>query len=499
LGSRFFENTLANKSFYITTTIPYVNADPHIGFALEIVQADIVARHKKLAGCEVFFNTGTDEHGVKIYRKAVGEGKEPQAYVDFYAAKYRALLPTLGISEDVHFVRTTDPAHHKAAEEFWRRCFRAGDIYKKNYKIKYCVGCELEKTDSELADGRCQIHPHLTLEVIEEENYFFRFSKYQGKLLELYDKRPDFVVPDFRFNEIKAFVGRGLEDFSVSRLASKMPWGVPVPDDPAQVMYVWFDAFVNYISTLGWPDDEASFKKWWLDTGGVVQFAGKDQIRQQAAMWQAMLMSAGIATPSKKIVIHGFITSGGEKMSKSLGNVIDPAAIVKEYGADALRYYLARHIHPFEDSDFTMAKFKEAYNANLANGLGNLVSRVMKMAAANGVKFSEEAAKNFSASLEARALRKKQTDSFENFNIQPAADAVWDFVSATDRLIQEREPFKNIKVNPAEARGDISQALARLDFIRALLQPIMPDAAAKIKKAVSECAMPEKPLFPRKD
>ncbi|MDO8483005.1 MAG: methionine--tRNA ligase [bacterium] len=474
-----------SKNFYITTTIPYVNADPHIGFALEIVHADIIARYKKLAGFEVFFNTGTDEHGIKVWRKASELGKETQAYVDESAAKYKELLPVLGISEDVHFIRTTSPAHKHAAEEFWKRCAAAGDIYKKNYKVKYCVGCELEKTDSELAEGKCAIHPNLELEIIEEENYFFRLSKYQDKLLALHEEQKDFVVPDFRLNEIRSLIKeKGLEDFSISRLKSKMPWGVAVPDDSAHVMYVWFDAFINYISTIGWPENMETFKKWWP----VVQFAGKDQVRQQAVMWQAMLMSVGIE-PSKQIVIHGFITSNGEKMSKSLGNVVDPVAIVNEYGTDALRYYLARHVHPFEDSDFTMEKFKEAYNANLANGLGNLVSRVMKMAEtylSEPVKIPEN------------TIPQNFKDALDEYNIQKAVDIVWAFITSLDELIQKTEPFKLIKTDKERAQKIIHDLVVDLYTVAWMLHPILPETMEKIKKAVKENKMPEKPLFPRK-
>ncbi len=480
------KTTAADRRFYITTTIPYVNADPHIGFALEIVHADIIARYKKLSGFEVFFNTGTDEHGMKVYRKALELGKATQQYVDESAAKYKELLPVLGISEDVNFIRTTAPHHVRAAQEFWRRCAAAGDIYKKNYKVKYCVGCELEKTDSELVEGKCPIHPNLELEIIEEENYFFRLSKYQDKLLALYESRKDFVMPDFRLNEIRSLIKeKGLEDFSISRLKSKMPWGVAVPGDAAHVMYVWFDAFVNYISTIGWPEDMETFKRWWP----VVQFAGKDQVRQQAVMWQAMLMSVGIA-PSKQIVIHGFITSGGEKMSKSLGNVIDPLAIVSEYGTDALRYYLARHIHPFEDSDFTMDKFKEAYNANLANGLGNLVSRVMKMA---------ETYLPAPVTIPPHTRPQDYKDAMSTFNIQKAADIVWAFITKLDETIQKTEPFKLVKTDRARAEEIIRELVVGVYTVARMLNPILPGTMEKIKKAVKENKMPAAPLFKRKD
>ncbi|MFA4831502.1 MAG: methionine--tRNA ligase, partial [Patescibacteria group bacterium] len=293
-----------SKSFYITTTLPYVNAKPHIGFALEIIQADVIARYHRLLGDEVLFNTGTDEHGLKIYRNAQEAGVDTQKYCDENAAQFDALKTALNLSYD-KFIRTTDPRHEQAAQEMWRRCEANGDIYKKTYQVKYCVGCELEKTDSELADGRCPIHPNLELELIDEENYFFCFSKYQEQLLKLYADNPDFVIPKNRLEEIKNFAAAGLQDFSISRLKEKMPWGVLVPNDPDQVMYVWFDALTNYISTLGWPvsapDGVApgkpnDFERFWPG----IQVAGKDNLRQQSAMWQAMLMSAGLE-PSKQI------------------------------------------------------------------------------------------------------------------------------------------------------------------------------------------------------
>lgn len=468
----------------LTTTLPYVNADPHIGFALEIVQADIVARYHRLVGDEVFFNTGTDEHGVKIYRKAQEQGKDVQAYVDEYAARFGVLKDQLNLSYDA-FIRTTDEKHVRAAQEFWRRCFAAGDIYKKEYQVKYCVGCELEKTDSELVDGRCPIHPNLEIERIEEENYFFRFSKYQKELLALYTEQPDFVVPGSRLNEIRAFVERGLEDFSISRVKEKMPWGVPVPDDDTQVMYVWFDALVNYLSTLGWPDEQ--YVDWWPS----VQFAGKDNLRQQSAMWQAMLMSAGIA-PSKQIMIHGFITSGGQKMSKSLGNVLYPIAIVDEYGTDSLRYFLARHVHPFEDSDVTPERIAETYNANLANGIGNLVSRVMKMA-------TTHLPKPVILTDDDRAFEGAVGELIKEYEFNRALDLVFEHVGKGDAYIQETQPFKVIK-DPAthdKAVADIEKLVHHIYKIAVHLTPFMPETSEKIKMAVERHTMPEA-MFPRK-
>lgn len=480
-----------SKNFYLTTTLPYVNAAPHIGFALEIVQADIVCRYHKLLEESVVFNTGTDEHGAKIYAKAVEEGKDPQAYVDEYAAKFKLLKDALNL-DYTNFIRTTDPHHVSAAQEFWKLCDKNGYIYKGSYKIKYCVGCELEKTESELVDDKCPIHPNLAIEEIQEENYFFKFSAFQQKLLDLYEKIPDFVLPAHRLTEIKNFVTEGAKDFSISRLASKMPWGIPVPGDETQVMYVWFDALINYISTLGWPENEKNFADFWgtAESPNAVQIAGKDNLRQQSSMWQAMLMAAGLPT-SRQILIHGFITSGGEKMSKSLGNVVDPLWIAKEYGADALRYWLAREMPTFEDGDFTLEKFKDAYNANLANGLGNLASRVMKMASANGVKYD--------ASIkitEAEEVRRVFEEAMENFEIKNAADSAWSLISWADGYIQKEEPFKKIKTDKEAAEKDIQKLMSALKTIAELLQPILPGTSEKIISAIGGGAEVP-PLFPR--
>lgn len=476
-----------SSKIYLTTTLPYVNADPHIGFALEIVQADVIARFYASLGHEVFFNFGTDEHGQKIYEKALEAGLDPQTYTDGFAVKFDRLKTALDLTYN-NFIRTTDKHHVMSAQEFWNRCDSAGDIYKKQYKVKYCVGCELEKTDSELKDGRCPIHPNKDLELREEENYFFRFSKYQDKLLNFYESHPNFVVPEFRFNEIKKFVASGLEDFSISRLAKKMPWGVPVPNDFEQVMYVWFDALVNYVSAIGWPDDMDKFHSLWP----VIQFAGKDNLRQQSAMWQAMLMSAGVA-PSKQIMIHGFITAaGGQKMSKSLGNVIDPFQMVEKFGTDALRYFLLREITPFEDSPFTEDRLKEAYNAKLANGLGNLVSRVMKMA------------ENYLSSPVDISKYDVEADSWyqnfvKNYEFNKAMDLIWEKISSADLSIQKDRPFEVFKKDPELARKQVAELVGSLYQIAKMLAPFMPETSKKILMAIQENKMPSTPLFLRRE
>ncbi len=467
------EKSKKNNKFYITTTIPYVNAPPHIGFALEVIQADIIARYHRLLGEEVVFNTGTDEHGLKIYRQALKEKKDPQQYVNEYAAKFEKLRTALNLSY-TNFIRTTDPHHQAAAQEFWKLCDKSGDIYKNDYEVKYCVGCELEKTDSDLLEGHCPIHLNLELEIIKEENYFFRFSKYRDSLLAFYEKNLDFVIPDFRFQEIKNFVSAGLHDFSVSRLKSKMPWGVPVPGDERQVMYVWFDALVNYISTLGWPEKE--------DFGGFwpgVQIAGKDNLRQQSAMWQAMLMSAGLPN-SKEILIHGFITSGGEKMSKSLGNVVDPLEIVEKYGTDALRYWLVGEVATFGDGDFTWEKFKESYNVNLANSLGNFAARISTLAQAMGEIRKVPLDKKVESAIQ--ITRTKFADSLQSFRFHEALTEIWKLIRVGDLYLNERKPWTE-----SDHEGKLKtiySLVVLLDNISWMISSILPGTSEKITTAI---------------
>ncbi len=416
----------------------------------------------------------------------------PQKYVDEYAEKFKALIPLLGISEDVVFTRTTDEHHIKSAQEFWKLCDKNGFIYKKNYTINYCVGCELEKANSELVDGCCPLHPNLEIEHINEENYFFKFSEFQFKLSELYKNNPEFVIPNHRLNEIKAFVDRGLQDFSISRLKEKMPWGIEVPGDETQVMYVWFDALVNYISAIGWPDDMEKFNKWQVETGGMVQYCGKDNLRQQSAMWQAMLMAADLPA-SKNIIIDGFVTgAGGIKMSKSLGNTIDPNEIVAEYGTDALRYYVAREISPFEDTPFTKEMFKDAYNANLANGLGNLVSRVMTMAQNNVI--ASEAKQTREVVLAINFI-----EAVEKYNLQEATNIIWKKIGELDLRIQTSEPFKLVKTDKEKAIEIIKELVQGVYEIAVHLEAVLPDTSEKIKNLVKENKKPETPLFVRKE
>jgi len=399
------------KPFYITTTLPYINAEPHIGFAMETIRADVLARYKKLNNYDVFFNTGTDEHGKKIWESAQKAGLETKVFADGLSEKFKQLQTKLDLYQDIVFTRTTDESHIKAAQAFWKRVSDNGYIYKSLYQAKYCVGCELEKTDSELVDGCCPIHPDREVELISEENYFFKFSEFTQPLLDYYATNKNFVRPDFRFQEIQSFVSRGLKDFPISRLKEKMSWGIQVPEDDTQVMYVWFDALVNYISTLGWPKS-SNFEKFW-EQGQTVQIAGKDNLRQQTAMWQAMLMAAGIS-PTDTVVINGFLNgSDGRKMSKSLGNVLSPDDVLDVVPVDALRFYLIYEVSSFEDSPISLDHIKNSYNAHLVNGIGNLTNRIVKMASSYDVSVVLPSPEEVWSDTE--FVSQEYRDGFENF------------------------------------------------------------------------------------
>lgn len=473
--------TMSKSAKYITTTLPYVNAAPHVGFGLELVQADALARYWRLLGHEVFFNTGTDEHGQKIAEKADAEGIGRQAYVDHFAKQFDELRTALNLSHD-HFIRTTDEAHKLAAQAIWQRVAENGYIDKKLYKGLYCVGDEMFLREGDLVNGRCPNHPNVDPIEIEEENYYFRLSDFAEYLTE-YLSNPASITPDWQRKWALEFVQSGLGDLSISRPKSRVDWGVPVPGDEEHVMYVWFDALTNYISTLGWPEDvEGSFQKFWVN-GETLQMAGKDQVRFQSIIWQAMLKAADLPA-TDTVYYHGFLNSGGQKMSKSLGNVISPYEMVEKYGTDATRYMLLRHVHPTDDSDITWEKMDEWYTANLVNGLGNLVSRVMKMSETH---LDEE---NFPP-LDVATL-----DAPDMLNFQQAMDHIWSLIQAADEKITATEPFKLIKTEPEAAKNILRELRAEVLHIGRLLLPAMPETSVAIRQAVRANKKPDN-LFSR--
>ncbi len=381
------------KNFYITTSIAYANAAPHIGYAMEICQADVLARYHRMKSDDVFFLSGTDENGSKIKKTALEKKVDPQKFVDENSAKFQLLLDTLNISNN-DFIRTTDKKRHwPAAQKIWNELVKKGDIYKSSYEGYYCVGCEAYLTEKDLIDGKCSNHQKVP-EKIKEENYFFKLSKYSKMIQEKIESGELEILPESRKNEILNVIKDGLKDISFSRPKKTLDWGVPVPNDETQTMYVWCDALTNYISALGYGNDYIchsreggnpllpqsanlanNFQKYWP---ADIHLIGKDILRFHAAIWPAMLISADLPLP-KKIFVHGFITSNGQKISKSLGNIIDPFEVIDKYGVDALRYYLLKEIPSGGDGDFSFERFEEVYQADLANGIGNLVYRVLTM------------------------------------------------------------------------------------------------------------------------
>lgn len=474
------------ETFYITTPIFYANASPHMGHAYALVLADFIARYHRGRGDDTYFLTGTDEHGIKNLRAAEAAGKEPLVFLDEQAEKFRELADLTNISHD-QFIRTTDrKVHWPGAIALWNKLAEAGDIYKGTYEGLYCVGCEAFKTEAELVDGKCPDHDRVP-ERLSQENYFFKLSKYTNQIKKLIESDELEVLPRTRKNEILALVERGLEDVSFSRPAKDLPWGIPVPGDESQVMYVWCDALPNYISALGYgSDNEELFAKFWPANLHVL---GKDILRFHAALWPGMLLSAGLPVP-KKILVHGLIQSGGRKMSKTIGNVIDPKEYISEFGVDAFRFYLAHEINPFEDGDFTREKFEEVYNAQLVNGVGNLASRIMKMAS------SYLAAPVGLKDLASYSIPEYH-EAFGRFDTLGAIRAATAFISELDREIQETQPFKVFKTDPEKAKEIVTGLVHGLYKVTIALKPFIPGTAEKIEEAI-KANQPLQPLFPRK-
>ncbi|MBI2056598.1 MAG: methionine--tRNA ligase [Candidatus Sungbacteria bacterium] len=468
------------KKFYITTAIPYVNAKPHLGHALEFVQADAIRRFQDMQGVETLLLSGADENALKNVQAAESAGKVTQEFVDEYAGYFKQLLEKLNVRCD-RFVKGSDQEHHfPASQKLWRRCEEAGDIYKKTYEGLYCVGCEAFYTPDELSEtGECFEHPGKKLEVVAEENYFFRLSKYQQELIRLLEMDELRIIPAHRKNEVLGFLRESLQDISISRSNKRAKnWGVPVPGDSSQRMYVWFDALNIYQSGVGFGWDEDQYQKWWPADMHVI---GKGIIRFHAVYWPAFLLSAKLLLP-RALFVHGYITVEGQKMSKTLGNVLDPFLLIEQYGSDPLRYYLLREIPSGEDGDFSHVKFIERYNGELANGLGNLVARVTTLGEKLGIvaDWARYLAKEVQEKV--NEIDKKYTHYFEEIRIHEAIGAASELITFADKYINEHKPW-SIE-NEEERKRVLVNAAHCAERVAVFLQPALPETAEKVHEQI---------------
>jgi methionyl-tRNA synthetase len=474
------------SNFYVATSIPYVNADPHIGFAMELLYADVLARRARQVGDTVIFSTGTDEHGSKIAEKAAEQKLTPKAFADQISQRFLELTKLLKISND-RFIRTTDVGHEQRSQLIWKALVK--DIYKGKYVGWYCTGEETFFTETEVKanNGVCPYHDR-PYEKIEEENYFFRMSTYNEQILKAIEGGEFVIVPERRRNEIVAVIKDGLSDISVSRPKDKISWGIPVPGDDTQVMYVWFEALLNYITVLGYPEHE-EFQQFWPAN---VQVIGKDIIRFHAAIWPAILLGLGVALP-KQLYVHSFVTVDGKKMSKSLGNVVHPKDVIDKYGLDAFRYYFLRHIPSYEDGDFSWDRMEAAYNNELANELGNAVQRtiVMIQKYQKGLIGDIPPAQHDVAPYE---------EALAVCHFDRALDEVWEQVRGLNQYIDEEKPWVVAKQGDEDhLREVLAYQASSLLEIADLLVPFLPDTAARIKQIFAEGIVrpPEGTLFPK--
>lgn len=474
--------------FYVTTSIPYVNGDPHIGFAMELLYADVLARRARQLGEEVIFSTGTDEHGGKIAEKAAEKGLDTKKFTDQVSKKFADLGKLLEVSNN-RFIRTTDPGHEQRAKLIWKALQK--DIYKSKYVGWYCTGDEAFFTETEVKanNGVCPAH-NRPYEKIEEENYFFKLSNYSDKINKAIVTGEFQIVPETRRNEILAVIKEGLDDISISRQKEKISWGIPVPGDSKQVMYVWFEALMNYITVLGYPEHQ-DFKDFWP---AQTQIIGKDIIRHHAGIWPAMLMSLGVPLP-KQLYVHGFITVEGKKMSKSLGNVVHPKDIIEKYGVDAFRYYFLKHVPSYEDGDFSWERLEAAYNNELANELGNAVQRTAVMINKYiGGKYGELVPADHDIAQYQEALAQCRFDR--------ALDEIWEQVRGLNQYIDEEKPWTIAKEGDLQHLTEVlAYQVSSLLNIASLLEPFLPETAGRIQDIFADgrVNLEDGMLFPKHD
>lgn len=460
------------SKFYVTTSIPYVNGDPHLGHALEFLMADVLARYARTHKKPVIFSIGTDEHGTKVHEKAAEQGVEISAYVDQQSQRFRELAEQLNISND-RFIRTTDKGHMQRAQLIWKHL--KDDIYKAKYIGWYDVRQEEFVPEGQIDPARTKPDHPQAYQKLEEENYFFKLSKYSDRIRQAIESGEFEVLPKTRRNEILSLLREGLEDISISRPKEKLNWGIPVPGDPKQVMYVWFEALMNYITVLGYPEHE-DFKQYWPAN---VQVIGKDIVRFHAAIWPAILYALDLPLP-KKLYVHGFINIDGQKMSKSIGNVVSPSEVIEKYGTDAFRYYFLRHIPSYEDGDFSWNTYEAAYNNELANELGNAVQRTVAMISKyqNGI-IGDMPPASYDATQIDEAIAECRFDR--------ALDQIWEHIRGINQYIEQMKPWKIAKGGDMDHLRDVLayQAACLLE-VADLLEPFLPDTAVKIRNIFVE-------------
>ncbi|OGG14915.1 methionine--tRNA ligase [Candidatus Gottesmanbacteria bacterium RIFCSPHIGHO2_01_FULL_46_14] len=474
---------MTNK-FYLHSAIPYVNAAPHIGHAQEFIYSDVIRRYHKLLHEDVLYLCGADENGLKIIQAAQKAGVEPHKFCDIHQQEFLDLAKKLNVHFDI-WQRGTNENHFLSSQKLWELCTKSGDIYKKSYEGLYCVGCEAFYTSDELNEnGECFEHPGKKLDLIAEKNYFFRLSKYQKFFEELIISDALSIIPQSKKNETVAFIKKGLEDFSISRTKERAKgWGVPVPGDPDQIMYVWFDANNIYYSGIGLGWNDELFTKW---APADLMIIGKGILRFHAIYWPAVLKSAGLPLP-KQLFVHGYLTVDGQKMSKTVGNVVDPIKVLNQYGTDAVRYYLTREIPSYSDGDYSERRFKELYNADLANGLGNLVARIAKLAESQKCKMKNVNFQDVNTGEYKKAL--------EEYRFNDALAYVWERVKTVDKFINENQPWK---LSGNDLIKVLDRAISQIIEIATLLQPFLPQTAQKILEQFRGPTILSQPsLFPR--